>query len=400
MNFVTAAAGRRDDYQVPIALCEANLLAYHVTDFYVPDPYVPLLRRFGAKGQRVLKRHHPHLPSRLVHANRRLTMQQAAAALIPKLRDHFNDDQDPISWSALRLAQRFDADLLLYAGYAYKAFTSESAGERKKALIQYHPHIRDSAAILRADAERFSFIQSALEQLSLDEQDTTNLPELETADLVICNSTFTASTCKVLGIPKEKIRVIPYGIDSVSVPHTPRRNDSLCTFLFVGSGIQRKGLHHLFLAWKQAQLKHSKLIIVSRSIDPEISSIIDSDDNIICLDSVDNEELNKLYLNSDVFVLPSLIEGFGYVYLEAMARGCFCIGTANTGLPDVATSQSADVLSAGDLNQLKEALCRAEHNYHQGNFNRDEIAKAGSSRQWKHFRADIREAMHDLLTHK
>ena len=32
MQIVTAAAGRRDGYQVPVALSEAGLLAAHVTD--------------------------------------------------------------------------------------------------------------------------------------------------------------------------------------------------------------------------------------------------------------------------------------------------------------------------------------------------------------------------------
>ena len=34
---VTGAAGRRDDYQLPLALFENNLLENHVTDFYLPD---------------------------------------------------------------------------------------------------------------------------------------------------------------------------------------------------------------------------------------------------------------------------------------------------------------------------------------------------------------------------
>lgn len=397
-KLVSAAAGRRDDYQVPIALAEAGLLAKHVTDVYVPDALVTLLRQLGARGNRLLRRHSPLLPSRLVHLSARLAMRKAAATLIPSV----SGDQDPISWAALGQARRHHAGLLLYAGYAYRAFSAESRSIRRRGLIQYHPHIRDSATILRADAERHPFMRSALVELTRDEQDPTNLPELEIADLVICNSSFTAATCSSLGIDASKLMVIPYGIDplpplaaSSIKPFT--RDSSLCRFLFVGSGIQRKGLHHLLLAWRQAGLNQSQLTIVSRWIDPEIRSAIDPGDGVHWLDSVSNQQLDQLYQEADVFVMPSLIEGFGYVYLEAMARGCFCIGTANTGLPDVATPESAAVIAAGDLEQLVAALHMAEQRSRQGAFDRAAIAAAGAARRWCDFRADVVAAVQTHL---
>ncbi|WP_411870138.1 glycosyltransferase family 4 protein [Vulcanococcus limneticus] len=401
-KLISAAAGRRDDYQVPIALAEAGLLASHVTDVYMPDALVPVLRQLGARGSRLLRRHSPQLRSRLVHPSARLVVLKAIASLIPSLKNRLMGDQDPISWTALAQARRHHAGLLLYAGYAYRAFTAESHSARRRGLIQYHPHIRDSAAILRADAKRHPFIRTALEQLRHDEQDYTNSPELEIADLVICNSTFTAATCRSLGIEGSKLLVIPYGIDPIPPSGaTPNelipKDSSVCQFLFVGSGIQRKGLHHLLLAWKQAGLKHSRLTIVSRWIDPEIRSAIDPGEGVRWLDSVNNQQLDRLYQQSDVFVMPSLIEGFGYVYLEAMARGCFCIGTANTGLPDVATPGSSAVVPAGDLEQLADALQVTEQRRHEGEFDRAAIASAGAARNWCDFRANVVSAVQSYL---
>lgn len=397
-KLVSASAGRRDDYQVPIALAEAGLLASHVTDVYMPDALVPLLGQIGARGKRLLRRHSPLLPSHLVHPSARLALRKAAATFLPSL----SGDQDPISWAALAQARRHHAGMLLYAGYAYRAFSAEPRSARRRGLIQYHPHIRDSAAILRADAERHPFIRSALDQLSRDEQDPTNQPELEIADLVICNSTFTAATCQSLGIETSKLVMIPYGIDAsppCEATPTERIHDhsSDCRFLFVGTGIQRKGLHHLLLAWKQAALRKSQLTIVSRWIDPEIRSAIDPGEGVAWLDSVSHQQLDRLYRQSDVFVMPSLVEGFGYVYLEAMARGCFCIGTANTGLPDVATPESAAVIPAGDLEQLVAALQMAEQRRQQGWFDRAAIAAAGLSRRWCDFRADVVAAVQTRL---
>lgn len=397
VQIVTAAAGRRDDYQVPIALATVDLLACHVTDVYAPDVLEPLLGRLGSHGRRILRRHSPLLPSRLVHCSGRLAARKAAATFISALSGPLQGDQDPISWSALRQARRHHAALLLYAGYAYRAFTAEPRSARKRGLIQYHPHIRDSAAILRADAERYPFIRRALEELRCDEQDQTNITELEIADVVICNSSFTAATCRSLGIDPDKFKVIPYGIDPVPISFRSAERSSQCQFIFVGSGIQRKGLHHLLLAWRQANLTHSQLTIVSRQIDPEIRSAIDPGEGVLWLDSVSNQELDQLYRQSDVFVLPSLIEGFGYVFLEAMARGCFCIGTANTGLPDIGDDQCRRLIPAGEPRDLAESLRDAEAAWAGNELDQKYIALKGAARDWTSFRSDLLQSLSSLI---
>lgn len=395
MKYVTAAAGRRDNYQVPIALVETGLLARHVTDAYAPDFLVPMLEVCGSFGEKVLRRHHSQLPSRLVHPSRRLAIRKALSA-IPPLRNRFCGDQDPISWSALAQAQRHDAGLMLYAGYGYKAFTAEQKSARRRILVQYHPHIRDSAAILRDDVKRYPFLNAAVEQLKRDEMDKTNLPEMEIADLIVCNSSFTAATCESLGIDPQKLVVIPYGIDPSPPLESEQGRASKCSFLFVGSGVHRKGLHHLLLAWKQAALKSSTLTIVSRWIDPDIRKAIDPGPGVIWKTSVDNDELDRLYWDSSVFVLPSLIEGFGYVYLEAMSRGCFCIGTSNTGLPDIGSERSRRIFPAASVDALASSLKEAEDLYFTGKLIRCQIMKDTLSLDWNSYRASISNSVLSL----
>ena len=408
MGIVTAAAGRRDGYQVPVALAEAGLLDAHVTDRYLPDSIAPLVgtiaKRTGIGPLEGLARsHHDQLPSQRVHCSRRLLFTKAAQRLKPSLRQRWSDDQDPISWSALRQAQRHDSALLLHMGYAHHAFMAEKSASRKRGLVQYHPHIGESARILLADLDRYPVLTDAREQLKLDQEDRSNQVELERADLVICNSSFTARTCQVLGVESSRLQVIPFGIDIhqalMPTPQMSRRES--CHFLFVGSGLHRKGLHHLIEAWQKANLSHSQLTLVCRSIDPQIRATWSLPKGIHFCSAVSQSELEQLYQQADVFVLPSLVEGFGYVYLEALARGCFCLGTWNTGLPDVADQSSAMLIPAAQPAELAKALIQLESRAFGQGFNREVIAASILRWSWSRFRNDaVAVAQQHLLQQK
>ena len=53
---------------------------------------------------------------------------KVAQGIYPPLKKYWCDDQDPVSWSALRLTRQHDAALLLHMGYAHHAFMAEPLG--------------------------------------------------------------------------------------------------------------------------------------------------------------------------------------------------------------------------------------------------------------------------------
>ena len=66
---------------------------------------------------------------------------------------------------------------------------------------------------------------------------------------------------------------------------------------------------------------------------------------------------------ADVFVFPSLFEGFALVILEAMAAGLPVITTPNTAGPDlIEDGKEGLIVPAGDANALREAMQSLLHN--------------------------------------
>lgn len=392
---VTAAAGARDSYQVPIALYENQCLLYHVTDFYTPSfLYAPLSRlrkRFANTKifDQLLRRSTPLLSSaKTRNCCKYILFDCLRKYLAPQsywLANH------SLARSSLLLAEKHKASLLLYAGYALPAFNACTSNVSRKGLIQYHPHISTCLDIMKRDAIEFPSLSPAYRELLRDAIDQSNTPELLLADLVLCCSKFSAMSCIAEGIASNKIVTIPYGINF----HQPKpkiSNDKI-KFLFVGSGITRKGLHRLLLSWKRANLSHSELTVVSRYIDPNILNLVfPLPDNVSVVQNASTADLENLYHISNIFVMPSLVEGFGYVYLEALSYGCFCIGTPNTGLPDLLESMpfAGWIVDPFASAELDDCLAYAEQQALQGLIDHEKISIATNEHwTWQRFRQSL-----------
>jgi len=80
-------------------------------------------------------------------------------------------------------------------------------------------------------------------------------------------------------------------------------------------------------------------------------------DHIHFLFGLSQEQLFACYAHCDVFALPSRAEGFGLVFLEAMANSKPVIGGAHGGTPDVIEDGISGLLVPhGDLAMVSTAL--------------------------------------------
>jgi phosphatidylinositol alpha-1,6-mannosyltransferase len=113
------------------------------------------------------------------------------------------------------------------------------------------------------------------------------------------------------------------------------------SLLFVGGNFQRKGLPTLIraIASVKEQFPEVALHIVGRDAKEDAMKEMVRETglggNVHFLGWKDNDEVRELCAMADIFAMPSLIEGFGLVYLEAMAAGTAAIGGGTGGTPEL-----------------------------------------------------------------
>jgi glycosyltransferase involved in cell wall biosynthesis len=210
------------------------------------------------------------------------------------------------------------------------------------------------------------------------------------ADHVVCASQFTRATLLEAGANNGRISVIPYGVTLPTESDEVER-DQIFHVLFVGSGIQRKGLHHLLLAWRRARLPAgSVLTLVCRILEPAFAPMIASTPSVRLMREVTYAQLARLYRSATLFAMPSLVEGFGQVYLEALSYGLPVLGTRHTCVPDLGDEVDGVYChTVGDLDALIDALERLSKIL-PGKRDMNRQARLCAARfSWERFRSNI-----------
>jgi glycosyltransferase involved in cell wall biosynthesis len=211
-------------------------------------------------------------------------------------------------------------------------------------------------------------------EFGLSDQEITSLKQSETQSLqqvvqVIANSAATARDLNQhYGIPPEIINVVLPGTDRISRPEprvlSNRGAQDSVHLLSIGSIIPRKGFHDLISALEPLiDLPWTLSIAGDTSRHAAAYERLMADinrfhleDRIHGMGAVSNAELDTLYTKADLFVLPSLFEGYGMVYAEAMAYGLPIIATTGGAIPDTVPQKAGLLVKPGDIPALTAAL--------------------------------------------
>lgn len=179
--------------------------------------------------------------------------------------------------------------------------------------------------------------------------------ELALADYIIVPSRFAARTFIEFGVSKERLVVIPLGVDTTLFAPGNRPERKAFRVLFVGQLNQQKGLSYMLSAFREADLPKAELVLAGRPHGNAARLARSAGARV--LGPVPRATLPRLYRASDVCVLPSLAEGFGLTALEAMACGLPTIVSTNTFADDVITdSRNGFVVPIREVTALAKRL--------------------------------------------
>ncbi|MEI9973828.1 MAG: glycosyltransferase family 4 protein [Ignavibacteriota bacterium] len=347
MRVVVAHRGARDLYQTARALHDAGMLETLVTDLYWPAD-----RSWAGAIERAL----PERATRLLHARNERTLPghktrsciasglcSIAATRLKSTpfawqRAALRWSDDALGRCAGKLARKTGAALLAYSYYGYSAF-SECGETVPKILFQLHPHPISVRTILRAELERHPECAPTLQrewELALPDEDFLRLAtEPEMAGHWIVASSFTKRTLVENGIDPQRVHIVPYGVhDERFQSRPPRAESRRLKLLFVGSITQRKGIRYLLDALRMLDRTRVEVTVCGWAVD-DLRLFRGYEDVVTLRPSASPAVLAEAYGAADLFVFPSLAEGFGHVLLEAMAAGLPVAATTRTAAPDL-----------------------------------------------------------------
>ena len=184
---------------------------------------------------------------------------------------------------------------------------------------------------------------SSLLKTSARQLDMLQAQGIANADLVLYSSLWAAQgAIDHYATDERKIRVIPFGANLEDIPARDvvlaRTMHDCCRLLFVGVDWERKGgsiaLETLIALERlgiPAELTICGCVPPQNTNHPHMKVIPFLNKN----DPQQRQQLERLYLESDFFILPSRCECFGIVFCEASAYGLPSIATRTGGVPEV-----------------------------------------------------------------
>ncbi len=229
--------------------------------------------------------------------------------------------------------------------YAYEDGAAHSFREAKKRGLRTFYDLpigywRAARQLLGEEAERHPEWASTLIGNEDSEAKTARKDEeLSLADVVFVASSYTLKTLQSAPPLRAPIEVISYGSPPrpANAPQRAERSSrsgAPLRAIFVGSLGQRKGLSYLFEACRTLGSAVELTVIGTKPLQP-CPALDDALRKVRWIPSCPHGEVLAEMAAHDVFVFPSLFEGFGLVLLEAMAMGLPILTTPHTAGPDL-----------------------------------------------------------------
>ena len=329
-NWICFQIGAREHYAIPIALKQQQQLSHLITDAWVtPQSPFNLLPKSLLNNLR--ERYHLKLASASVYhfnysliqfeINQKITRQSSWQTIINRdrwfqkkgiklLKKIANNINDPVT-------------IFAYSYAALEIFKFAKDRGWQTVLGQIDPGIYEEK-IVSQECDRYPQYtanwQPAPSQYWESWQQECNL-----ADRIIVNSDWSSQALQKTGISSEKIRVIPLAYKQPEIAKNFKRvypekftPERPLRVLFLGQIILRKGVAKIFEAIELLKNEPIEFWFVG-SININIPQKIQNNPQVKWFGAVSRSTTVNYYQQADLFLFPTLSDGFGLTQLEAQA---------------------------------------------------------------------------------
>jgi hypothetical protein len=405
-RYVVGHAGRRDYYQVAVALAARGRLETLVTDTYCPDVVARYVHALPASLRSVaLRRRAPGLSSKLVSSRDSAVLTAIEAARRLGNRPH-RLTLGKLGARAGRVVVRRGCGAVVY-GHHWEGFIEVAGGAKSAAprlLYLSEPLPSQLRDVLRTDRLATGKSYGAIGLEGFPEADVQRLEAaFLQADGAIVPSSYVRDGLAKRGMPLDRIMVVPYGGDMsvrlddlVGPPAPPEEVHKGLRLLWIGQPIYLKGAHHLATALDMVGRTDITLTAVTYHLtanDPfrKVSIPVQWRPRVVA------SGLRRLFATHDVLVFPSLAEAFGLVCIEALHAGLPVIATRRTGAPDfVLPGENGLLIDGGDPAALADAIRQLADSPELLARLRRGAQATGGQWTWERFRAGVVNAISEL----
>ena len=336
MKWLCCQLGAREHYAIPRALLRVDMLAYLLTDAWVPPS--SLLAKICRRGSSLAERFHDTLPDARVKAFNSSLVAFEVLARARRLRGWTRIiarnrwfQRKVVSFLRSQLSTiNYQPILLSYSYTALEPFRYAKAHGWKTLLVQIDPGPEEEA-IVAQEAARVRELAAGW-QPAPSEYWALWREECKLADRIVVNSEWSREALVRRRVPHEKTSVIPLAYEVIRLPDhetmRPQKREYPDRFtferpmrvLFLGLINLRKGVARLLEAARILRDEPVEFWMVG-PVEIAHASAIGNAGHVKWFGPVTRKQATEFYRDADVFILPTLSDGFAITQLEAQAHG-------------------------------------------------------------------------------
>jgi glycosyltransferase involved in cell wall biosynthesis len=255
-------------------------------------------------------------------------------------------------WAARQVSCSNYGVVVAFSGVAEELFTHPGLEGTLKVLVRGSAHIREQARLLEQEQQRVGGIVETPSPWMVDREER----EYSVADRIVVLSSFAKNSFVEQGVPREKLWVVPLAaevekfrpdVSALDARLARIRDGAPLNVLTVGTFSYRKGVIDLANIAKRLEKKMRFRFVGAIG---DASKILADVQNVFEIVPKQPEEaLVYWYAWADIFLFPTVEDGYAVVLAQAFAAGLPILASTNCG--------AADLITNGETGWIMPARC-------------------------------------------